>query len=77
MDKQDFKNRIEEELEAETRKLFPDLTRKEIFVAAIVASGLGWVLMNIDSLGSGLRLYGGLMFAAGIVVSILTFDPDR
>lgn len=71
-----LKENAAQALEDEVRKVAPGLSRFHIFVVAIVCSGVGVLLMNSPGLGVALRIYGGLMFVAGLLSSILTFEPE-
>ncbi len=63
-------------LQDEVCKVAPGLSRFHIFVVAIVCSGVGVLLMNVPGLEVALRIYGGVMFVAGLLSSIVTFEPE-
>lgn len=60
----------------EMRKLVSDATAGELFKVAVAASAAGWVLAAVDTFGAGVRIYGGLMFLAGLITSLVMFERD-
>jgi hypothetical protein len=71
-----FKAAMAQGLVSEMRKYVPGVTAKELLVIAIIASAIGYLLMNFCT-GPVFRVYGGLLFVSGVVSSLVTFDPGE
>lgn len=71
-----FKAAMAQGMVSEMRKYVPSVTAKELFVIALIASAIGYLLMNFCT-GPVLRVYGGLLFVSGMVTSLVTFDPGE
>ncbi|GAC1605486.1 MAG: hypothetical protein NVS3B21_35040 [Acidimicrobiales bacterium] len=76
MSLKNFKAAMAQGMVSEMRKYLPGVTAKELFVIAIVASAIGYLLMNFCT-GPVFRVYGGLLFVSGVVTSLVTFDPGE
>jgi len=71
-----FKAAMAQGMVSELSKFVPGITARELFVIAIIASAIGYLLMNFCT-GPAFRVYGGLLFASGVVTSLVTFDPGE
>ena len=62
---------------ADCAKLGIGLSRRHMFWVTIACSAVGWMFMNTAMFGFGMGVYGGLMMLAGVVASILMFEPEE
>ena len=72
-----LKEDVASSLQDEVRKIFPEFNRKALFWVTIVGTGAGWLFMNTGPFGFGTRVYGGLLFAAGLIGSLVLFEAHE
>jgi len=71
-----FKHQIAQELLTQVRKSIPDAKAGDLWKVSLVAAAVGYILTQLELLGSGIHFYGWIMFACGLVMSLITFTKD-
>lgn len=71
-----FKQQLAHEVLLQVRKHIPNAAAGDLWKATLAAALAGYVLTQVQAFGVGLHVYGWVLFACGLALSLVTFTKD-